>query len=184
MATTTCKDCKATISTEAVACPQCGRPAPKKTSILTWVIALFFGAVIFSTCSFSERQKMRLENPVDSVITPRPPTAAEVAAENKVILDRNIKNLEINTTASLDGFGNVMTLKKLTIKNNNDLNLKDPTISCEAVGKSGTTVTRLNTTIYEKLPAKKTMTTKNINMGFINTQASGYSCEIIAVKFD
>ena len=38
MALTTCNECKAQMSTAAGACPQCGAPPAKRTSIVTWLV--------------------------------------------------------------------------------------------------------------------------------------------------
>lgn len=48
MALAKCKECGEQVSTKAKNCPKCGAAAPKKTSAFTWIIALFFGAVIFA----------------------------------------------------------------------------------------------------------------------------------------
>ncbi|MEO7208123.1 MAG: hypothetical protein ABI145_15390 [Steroidobacteraceae bacterium] len=49
MALVKCKECAKEISSEAEACPNCGRKKPKPTSGLTWVIAGIFGFAIIST---------------------------------------------------------------------------------------------------------------------------------------
>lgn len=41
MALSKCKECGAQISAAAKACPQCGAPPPKKTSMFTWLVAGF-----------------------------------------------------------------------------------------------------------------------------------------------
>ena len=50
MALTTCKACGEQISRNAKACPHCGEPAPKRTSIVTWLVAGLFGVMAFQ-CS-------------------------------------------------------------------------------------------------------------------------------------
>lgn len=45
MAMTTCKECKAAISTKAEACPQCGAKRPKQTSGCAGIAALLIGVV-------------------------------------------------------------------------------------------------------------------------------------------
>jgi len=46
MALTKCKECGAEISRKAKACPQCGAPRKKKTSIFTWIVLIIFIGVI------------------------------------------------------------------------------------------------------------------------------------------
>lgn len=41
-----CKECGKKISRDAKACPNCGAEMPKRTSAITWVVALFFVATI------------------------------------------------------------------------------------------------------------------------------------------
>jgi len=41
-----CKDCGRQMSSRARACPQCGAPAPARTSFSTWVIGGLFALVV------------------------------------------------------------------------------------------------------------------------------------------
>lgn len=49
MALTKCKECGEQVSNKAKTCPKCGAATPKKTSAFTWIIALLFGVIIFTT---------------------------------------------------------------------------------------------------------------------------------------
>jgi predicted nucleic acid-binding Zn-ribbon protein len=55
VALVTCKDCGTRVSSEAAACPKCGRPiggnvtSKKKTSTVTWIVALVIAGVGFSS---------------------------------------------------------------------------------------------------------------------------------------
>ncbi len=53
MALRKCEECSKEISTDAKTCPNCGANQPKKTSLVTWAIALFFGVVLFNMVSRS-----------------------------------------------------------------------------------------------------------------------------------
>lgn len=46
MAMTKCKECGASISTKAEACPQCGAKRPKQTSGCAWIALIFLGIPI------------------------------------------------------------------------------------------------------------------------------------------
>jgi len=48
MALTHCKECRAEMSTSAAACPKCGAKPPKRTSVLTWVVAVVLGGAVLS----------------------------------------------------------------------------------------------------------------------------------------
>lgn len=49
MALQKCAGCGGQVSENAKACPQCGEPPKKRTSVLTIVIAAVFGIVVFSS---------------------------------------------------------------------------------------------------------------------------------------
>ncbi|PHS31500.1 MAG: hypothetical protein COA92_07980 [Sulfurovum sp.] len=51
MALTKCKACDKEISKNAKKCPHCGEPTPKKTSSLTWIVAILFVLFFVSMCS-------------------------------------------------------------------------------------------------------------------------------------
>jgi zinc-ribbon domain len=42
-----CSECGEKISKKAKACPSCGSPAKKKTSMVTWLVAVIFAAFVF-----------------------------------------------------------------------------------------------------------------------------------------
>jgi hypothetical protein len=48
MALIKCKECGNEVSSDAKSCPKCGAPTPKKTSLLTWVVAGVFGLIVFN----------------------------------------------------------------------------------------------------------------------------------------
>lgn len=68
MALVECKACGHAISRNARACPQCGEPLPKRTSIVTWVIAGLFAYVAFQCALLS---------------TPSQPTSPEREAQRE-----------------------------------------------------------------------------------------------------
>lgn len=47
MALVKCHECGQEVSTEADKCPHCGAKPKKKTSLFTWIIAIFFGFIFF-----------------------------------------------------------------------------------------------------------------------------------------
>lgn len=50
MALTKCKECGKEMSSEAKACPACGAPPPKKTSLVTWLVCGFM-LFVFVRCA-------------------------------------------------------------------------------------------------------------------------------------
>lgn len=55
MALITCKACNGQISRNAQACPHCGEPPPKRTGLLTWIIAGLMGYAVFQCSSMTDR---------------------------------------------------------------------------------------------------------------------------------
>ena len=53
MALVACKACGHPISRNAAACPECGEPLPKRTSLVTWLIAGLFGYAAFQCATLS-----------------------------------------------------------------------------------------------------------------------------------
>jgi len=56
MGVITCKDCKKQFSTDAKVCPDCGAEKPRKTSIFTLFIAIFFGIPIIMAIARASSQ--------------------------------------------------------------------------------------------------------------------------------
>jgi hypothetical protein len=77
-----------------------------------------------------------------------------------------------------DGFGNVM-IADFTLKNPTQYRFKDFEIKCIHSAPSGTQIDSNTQTIYEVVEPRSTKVVKDMNMGFINSQASKSDCEII-----
>jgi hypothetical protein len=75
------------------------------------------------------------------------------------------------------GFDNVM-IATFTLRNTNDVAVKDIVISCEHLAPSGTTIDTSTRTVYEAIKPKASKTIKNFNMGLIHTQAARSSCVV------
>ncbi len=81
------------------------------------------------------------------------------------------------------GFGTVLILKYIKIKNNGNTDIKDFIIQCDTKGKSGTKIdSNITKIIYEIIPAGKTKTFRNINMGFMSSQTNVVVCGVGETK--
>lgn len=78
MGLVTCKDCKTQMSDQAKACPKCGAPAPKKTSLFTWLVGGFFAFVVLQMTVGSIRRSMSSSDPQ---ATAAPPAALQQAKD-------------------------------------------------------------------------------------------------------
>jgi len=75
------------------------------------------------------------------------------------------------------GFGSVMMIDA-TVTNPSATAFKDFTIKCTHAGPSGTEIDSNTRTIYDIVPSKSKKRFRQINMGFIHSQAARSSCEI------
>lgn len=84
---------------------------------------------------------------------------------------------------SKGGFGSVM-VADFTLKNTSNLPLRDIGIKCKLQGNSGTVINIKHITLFEKLRPKATRTIRDVNVGFIDSQASRASCEAVEARID
>lgn len=66
MALINCKECGSQISDKAKTCPQCGAAQPKKTSRLTWMVAIFFALFAIMSIFFGSKDNARQTGPQNS----------------------------------------------------------------------------------------------------------------------
>jgi len=71
-----------------------------------------------------------------------------------------------------------------TIQNTNSYAVKDIQLDCKAVAASGTVLDVMSHTVYDTIPANGSKRFKEVNLGFINSQARRGGCTITgALKF-
>lgn len=77
------------------------------------------------------------------------------------------------------GFNSVMILSKIVVSNNTKhREFYDFTVSCNLYAPSGTLLQTIEQVVYERVPAGKTRTFRNINMGFLRLQVATAGCQI------
>lgn len=166
MALVKCKECGTEISDKAEACPKCGAKPPK-TSGCTVLLALgfaFFFIAVFIAQTKSPVPSNPPVNPAPSAKTPSDPKTETASLF--------CEKLEVKKFSwSMEGFGNVAVIESLTVKNNGNTPCKDITLGVSFLAASGTQVGNLKYTIYDSIPAGKSKTFHNINLGFVNKQA-------------
>lgn len=111
------------------------------------------------------------------------PAANEAAKKRWAELDHQEQayNIKLDWSGRKGGFGTVF-IATFTMKNGNDFDIKDPVISCEQTGPSGTTISKTTQTIYRIVRAKSSTIAKNINMGIMHPQSARASCRVIDFK--
>lgn len=98
-------------------------------------------------------------------------------------LNRNpAERMDIDTVAwRRDGFGTV-GIATLTVTNSNEFSIKDIALKCSFYAKSGTEVSTAKHTIYDTMKAKSKKTFKEVNIGFIHSQAARGGCSLVAAS--
>lgn len=86
-----------------------------------------------------------------------------------------------NFAWKIGGLGSV-GLVTPTIENKNTFDVKDVTIECRFVAKSGTELSTAVQTIYDTVKASSKRTFKDVNIGFIHSQAARAGCEVNSAK--
>jgi len=166
MALTKCKECDEEISKKAEKCPKCGEPQKKRTSLITWLVAIIL--VLWMAGYFSGDPGTSTSS---TASVKREPSLKEMAM-NKV---------ELDFSWSKTGFDNIME-GTFTITNNSQHQIKDIEITCTHYAKSGTRIDSNKRTIYDVVPAKSKQTFVKFNMGFIHSQSEKTGCSITDLK--
>lgn len=169
MALKPCKECGKEISTEAKACPNCGKkdPTGKPTSALTWGclgLIVIVGAMSAITGGNDDGGR-----------TATSPTRNEPPSLPPKELD--LARLKLSYKWEKVGFDNIMEAD-FTVTNRGTRDVKDLEITCTHFAKSGTAIDRNTRTIFEVFQAGKTRRIPGFSMGFIHNQTNATSCEI------
>lgn len=203
MALLKCPDCGRDVSSEAPACVGCGRPMQSPVPPVSFTttasqptppppdadspeslapqpqqerglsangIAFFFSFLLVGLIAFAyfvaTGGRLKDER--------RPPTPAPVLAPAS-----HAHLLQLTYEWRKGGFGSVMTAD-FAFHNSADVTVRDPTVACRIAGPSGTNIGTLTRTIYVAIPPHEDRAANGISMGFIDTQASGVGCSVVA----
>lgn len=80
------------------------------------------------------------------------------------------------------GFGNI-ALVHVTLKNAGKQAVKDVDLRCHFYGPSGTEISNSIVTVFETIGAGKSKRSKELNLGFIDSQVQTAGCEIVAADW-
>lgn len=101
MALKKCRECGREISTEAESCPGCGAKQPKRTSLLTWLIALVLGfGLIAAFCSGSDESSNASRQAARATAPPKDPGAqkrkaiGELQTIHKALGEMDVKSIQ------------------------------------------------------------------------------------------
>jgi hypothetical protein len=95
--------------------------------------------------------------------------------------ERDVKVLSLHTDTS-DG---ELSITDIELWNGSSFDLKDPEISCDMKGPSGTVIRKGSKVIYEVLPSEKSRSFNIMNMAPLPDQATKFSCHVknVSVKW-
>ena len=155
-----CK-CGNDVADNAKACPKCGhRFTSGPVKFLAWVLGIFFGLGVLGSMMHSGSGSS---------------SGGEVAAvDPKNIVKRDVK---LKFQWHKEGFDNIM-MADFTLTNPTTYRFKDVEIKCTHFAPSGTEIDSNTRTVYEVVEPKSTKRFKEVNMGFIHSQAKKSGCEI------
>jgi hypothetical protein len=71
-----------------------------------------------------------------------------------------------------------LTLVSFDLENGSYLDLKDPEVSCDMKGQSGTSIRSVSKVIYDVLPSERRRSFSDVAMGEIPEQVAYFSCHI------
>jgi hypothetical protein len=140
--------------------------------------------ILFVAMRIAPKTPISLAAPVPTAPTHAVTTAD--ATEADILAHPSIHHLAMMATTvdtlrwRKDGFGSVM-IADFAIKNASDVALKDVEIECLNYAPSGTTIDANYKTIYQLIPAHKTRTIREFNMGFLNPQTSESACIVVGL---
>lgn len=165
-----CRSCRAPISKKAAACPHCGALAKKKTSVVTWIVAIIAGLwLIGFIANLSNSPGGGSPSVAGTSAAPAPRLSPlEQAKASTELVDFDWRKKAGGSLMQAD----------FTIRNSGTVAVKDIEIQCTHVGPSGTQIDSNKRTIYEIVGAGKTRTFKDFDMGFIHSQATKTNCVI------
>ncbi len=79
-----CASCGAEISKNAKACPHCGEPVPKGTSLLTWLVLILFIVGMFGSLSPDKSSSSSSKTTTAAITAPKKPTKEEIAKKQQI----------------------------------------------------------------------------------------------------
>ncbi|BCA94440.1 hypothetical protein TUM19329_08010 [Legionella antarctica] len=145
-----CKECGQQLKLDAFKCPSCGST---KTTNIKWLLVGVISLVIIIAIF------IKISN-----------SSHENKLRNNTSLEYTLNNLLFGTMLAPD----------FTIKNLNNVPIKDITIQCDELDSRGSLIDSMKNTINDTIPAKRTKKFQELNMGYISNPSS-INCKIISV---
>lgn len=137
-------------------------------------VALLIAIAMMALGGQEERAQKAASTPAPTFYKPdfpKAPPAPPPPPHHKVLIEKQ--------SWEKGGFGSV-AIASLSLKNLNDYPVKDISLRCEYSGESGTVLNTHLETVFRVIPPKKTIRVRDMNIGFINSQAARGGCSVIA----
>ena len=166
-----CQKCWATgLDSGAEFCGQCGTRLQMGHISKEWLVGLSALAVAIGILLSSRSNQ---DNAATTQIGQ--PTPEKPAKPSRELARVRVKIVKFSWKK--EAFDTVMQAN-FTIRNDNDLAVKDLKITCEHAAPSGTLIDRNTRTLYEVIRPHATRSFRNFDMGFIHSQAAHSGCEV------
>jgi uncharacterized protein (UPF0333 family) len=167
-----CQECKKEISSDAKACPNCGKQQTTGSNhgCLIIIIVLVVVGVIGRMASHDSSDSAKSTPPSGTVST----------SSTDAVKQDALSKIKLDFTLTKDEMGIITA--NFVVKNESSYNIKDFEITCEHFANSGSNIDSNVRTIYDIVMAHTTRKVRNFNMGFVHSQASKSSCKITDLK--
>lgn len=180
MALKLCKECKREVSTDAKACPHCGKKNP--TSRTTSLGVVLVGVLVLSVYTALNMGRIADDSTHPTVET-GPSPASSFRERTDSPRNQALSQIKLDFTWRKGGFETAM-IADFVITNPSPWRVKDLEVTCDHFGPSGTKINSNVKTIYEIVEPKGTKRVNQINMGFIRSQATQSSCTVTNLVVD
>src|SRR5271157_4952790 len=165
-----CNECKLQISSDAKACPHCGKQQAQSMGCggigCLAIIVLMLAIALIGGIANSGSKSTNGTSTGSETITPVSPK------------ETALSQVKLTYIWERGGFDSIM-MANFTVQNDSDYSIKDFEIKCLEHAKSGTLVDTNDRTVYDIVAAHSKKRFPDFNMGFIHSQAARASCEIV-----
>ena len=160
-----CKGCGRNVMLSAAVCPDCGARVPAQSASRALKITGGVIAVLIFVALLNPSDEDSLN---DGSATTAGVSDLKGVVQHQVTLDYRWSKV---------AFDSIMEAT-FTVKNDSSQDLKDIKIECLHYAESGTKIDRNSQTLYQVFPSGTKTVVRDVNMGFIHSQATDSSCRI------
>jgi len=155
---------------------------------------IFVAFLVFALIAFTQKSTGRILVPKSGWIAfglfcfllilivnvPSTPSTLDKYNEKVNQAETIANNIKVKSwSVRLGGYDNILIIDRLTLTNQNHFPVKDILINVKSYAASGTLLNSKDYTIYDIIPANKSKTFRDINLGFVDSQGRKSNIEIV-----